>query len=158
MTGFAAYRFAFGVLKIGYDGETVVLLQRADRMEPGGRRTALTDRVFWQIAAYTAGKRQTFDFPQRLDGTPFQQQVWEAIRQIPYGETATYGDIAAAIGRPHAARAVGMAAHRNPLLLAVPCHRVIGASGEPVGYAAGLAMKRALLALEKRHTRPTESG
>ncbi len=84
-----------------------------------------------------------------MHGTPFQRSVWEALRTIPYGETRTYGQIAALIGHPRAARAVGMANHRNPLCLVVPCHRVVGAGGGLTGYAGGLEIKRRLLALEQ---------
>ena len=91
---------------------------------------------------------RTFDLPLRPTGTPFQLNVWEALRRIPYGETVTYGELARRIGRPPAARAVGSANHHNPLPIVVPCHRVIGADGTLTGYAGGLVVKRALLALE----------
>ena len=84
-----------------------------------------------------------------LRGTEFKQKVWRALCAIPYGETRTYGEIAAAVGNPRAARAVGMANHENKILIAVPCHRVIGADGSRVGYGSGLDMKQALLRLEK---------
>mgnify|MGYP003226538130 CR=1 FL=1 len=84
-------------------------------------------------------------------GTPFQQAVWEALRTIPYGETRTYGQIAAQIGRPTACRAVGMANNRNPIAIVVPCHRVVGSTGALVGYAGGLGVKTHLLNLEKAH-------
>ena len=108
----------------------------------------LTQRVFRQLDEYFAGARRTFDFPCRLQGTPFQQKVWAALREIPYGETRSYRDIAEAIGHPKAFRAVGAANHANPIFIVIPCHRVIGAGGALVGYGGGLAMKRALLALE----------
>jgi methylated-DNA-[protein]-cysteine S-methyltransferase len=101
-----------------------------------------------QLAAYFAGERREFDLPLRPRGTPFQLTVWEALRRIPYGETVTYGELAAGIGRPTAARAVGSANHHNPLAIVVPCHRVIGADGTLTGYAGGLATKAALLDLE----------
>jgi methylated-DNA-[protein]-cysteine S-methyltransferase len=101
-----------------------------------------------QLAAYFASERREFDLPLRPSGTPFQLTVWEALRRIPYGETVTYSELAAAIGRPAAARAVGSANHHNPLAIVVPCHRVIGADGTLTGYAGGLATKAALLALE----------
>jgi methylated-DNA-[protein]-cysteine S-methyltransferase len=101
-----------------------------------------------QLAAYFTGERREFDLPLRPRGTPFQLTVWEALRRIPYGETVTYGELAAGIGRPTAARAVGSANHHNPLAIVVPCHRVIGADGTLTGYAGGLATKAALLALE----------
>ena len=103
-----------------------------------------------QLAEYFAGARRRFDLPLRPAGTPFRQQVWAALDAIPYGETRTYAQLAAAIGRPGAARAVGMANHCNPLPVLIPCHRCIGADGSLVGYAGGLAVKAALLRLEKR--------
>ena len=84
-------------------------------------------------------------------GTAFQQKVWKALLEIPYGETRTYGEIAAAIGSPKACRAVGMANRRNPIWIVVPCHRVVGAGGSLTGYAGGLAMKEALLQLERKN-------
>ena len=86
--------------------------------------------------------------PIHLTGTPFQLAVWAALRAIPFGQTRTYGEIAAGVGRPKAARAVGMANHRNPIAILIPCHRVVGRSGSLVGYAGGLDIKRALLELE----------
>ena len=103
-----------------------------------------------QLAEYFAGTRRRFDLPLRPAGTPFRQQVWAALDAIPYGETCTYAQLAAAIGRPGAARAVGMANHCNPLPILIPCHRCIGADGSLVGYAGGLAVKAALLRLERR--------
>ncbi len=145
----AIYPFPFGQLKIGYEGGAVTLLKRTD--EPAGceGRTPLTDLAFGQISEYLEGRRREFDFPYLLRGTEFQQKVWRALCAIPYGETRTYGEIAAAVGNPRAARAVGMANHENKILIAVPCHRVIGADGSLVGYGSGLDMKQALLRLEK---------
>lgn len=101
-----------------------------------------------ELREYFAGTRRRFTLPLAPAGTPFQQQVWDALRRIPYGETRTYGEIAAQIGRPKACRAVGMANNRNPIAIVVPCHRVVGASGALVGYAAGLPVKETLLRLE----------
>ena len=103
-----------------------------------------------QLAEYFAGQRQAFDLPLRMQGTPFQQKVWAALREIPYGETRSYGQIAAQVGNPKASRAVGMANNRNPIAIIVPCHRVIGANGSLTGYAGGLSVKEELLALERR--------
>lgn len=102
-----------------------------------------------ELREYFAGTRRAFTLPLSPAGTPFQQQVWNALRGIPYGETRTYGQIAAQIGRPKACRAVGMANNRNPIAIVVPCHRVVGASGALVGYAAGLPVKETLLRLER---------
>lgn len=149
MTGWAVYPFPFGRLKIGYDGESVTLVTRTEEPVREEGRTPLTGLVFRQVTEYLKGERREFDFPYVLHGTPFQEKVWRALCAIPYGETRTYGQIAAAVGSPRAARAVGMANHQNPILLAVPCHRVIGADGRLVGYGCGLDMKETLLKLEK---------
>lgn len=112
------------------------------------RDTPLLLRAEEQLREYFAMERQTFDLPVRLHGTPFQQAVWQALCEIPYGETRTYGEIARRIGHPRAGRAVGMANHANRLLIIVPCHRVIGANGQLTGFGAGLPVKEYLLRLE----------
>jgi methylated-DNA-[protein]-cysteine S-methyltransferase len=101
-----------------------------------------------QIEAYFSRDLFEFDLPLHAIGTPFQQEVWTALRTIPYGEVRSYRDIAEQIGRPKAVRAVGLANGRNPLSIIVPCHRVIGASGSLTGYGGGIERKRALLELE----------
>lgn len=101
-----------------------------------------------QLQQYFAGERTTFDLPLAIDGGAFQRRVWRALLDIPYGETASYGEIAARIGAPGAARAVGLANGRNPIAVIVPCHRVIGADGTLTGYGGGLERKRLLLDLE----------
>lgn len=151
MKGFAVYDFPFGVLCVGYEDECITSFDTIDEVPPGGQRTPLTDRAFAEVQAYLSGARRTFSFPYRLEGTAFEKSVWQALLRIPYGETRTYGDIAAAIGSPRTARAVGRACHENPLILVVPCHRVVAAGGRLGGYAGGLAMKEALLALEQGH-------
>ncbi len=105
-----------------------------------------------QLREYFAGERTEFDLPLRLDGTEFQLLVLEALRQIPYGETTSYGDIAKRIGRPKALRAVGAANGRNPIPIIVPCHRVIGSSGDLTGFGGGLDVKEALLRLEAENS------
>jgi methylated-DNA-[protein]-cysteine S-methyltransferase len=102
-----------------------------------------------QLREYLAGKRKTFDLPLAAEGTSFQKSVWKALRQIPYGETRSYKEVAEMIGSPKAFRAVGMANNQNPILIMIPCHRVIGANGKLTGYAAGLAIKEELLQLEQ---------
>jgi methylated-DNA-[protein]-cysteine S-methyltransferase len=104
-----------------------------------------------QFDEYFAGKRLQFDLPLRPSGTPFQLEVWGALLAIPYGETVSYADIARRIRRPRAVRAVGAANGANPLAIIVPCHRVIGSHGDLVGYGGGLAIKRWLLAHERKH-------
>jgi methylated-DNA-[protein]-cysteine S-methyltransferase len=101
-----------------------------------------------QLAEYFAGTRRSFDVPLRLAGGAFQRRVWDELERIPYGETASYGEIARRLGAPTASRAVGAANGRNPIAIVVPCHRVIGASGSLTGYGGGPECKRALLDLE----------
>ncbi len=102
-----------------------------------------------QIDEYLTGRRRTFRLPVRLEGgTEFRRAVWQALCDIPYGETRTYADVARAVGRPRAARAVGAACHCNPVAIVVPCHRVVGSGGRLTGYAGGLDVKERLLDIE----------
>ncbi|HZS86107.1 MAG TPA: methylated-DNA--[protein]-cysteine S-methyltransferase [Chloroflexota bacterium] len=113
---------------------------------------AAHERALQQLAEYFAGRRQAFDLPLAMLGTPFQQRVWQAVAAVPYGQTRSYGEIARAIGRPAAVRAVGAANGANPLPPIIPCHRLIGADGGLTGYGGGLGMKAWLLELERRVT------
>ncbi|WP_030163356.1 methylated-DNA--[protein]-cysteine S-methyltransferase [Spirillospora albida] len=105
-----------------------------------------------QLKAYFAGELTTFDLPLKLNGTPFQRRVWEALRSIPYGETVSYGELAKELGSPGASRAVGLANGRNPVGIVVPCHRVVGSGGGLTGYGGGLERKRYLLDFERGNT------
>ncbi len=110
--------------------------------------TTLERGVAEQLAQYLAGSRSVFTVPTDPAGTPFQQAVWKQLCAIPYGQTQTYGEVAAAVGNRGAARAVGMANHRNPIPLVIPCHRVVAAGGKLGGYGGGPQLKRRLLRLE----------
>lgn len=112
-------------------------------------RTRMTDLAAEQLEEYFSGKRTKFTVPLCPAGTPFQQSVWSALREIPYGSLRSYKEVAEHMGRPTASRAVGMANNKNPILIMIPCHRVVGADGSLVGYAAGLPVKQRLLDLEK---------
>lgn len=101
-----------------------------------------------QFAQYLSGERRQFNLPLDLRGTPFQQEVWQAVSEIPYGEIRSYGEVAARMGRPSACRATGAANGRNPLPLVIPCHRVVGSTGHLTGYGGGLELKAWLLRLE----------
>jgi methylated-DNA-[protein]-cysteine S-methyltransferase len=101
-----------------------------------------------QLSEYFSGNRKNFDFPFEFSGTEFQRSVWRELLKIPFGETKTYGEIAKAIGKPKAARAVGSACNKNHILIAVPCHRVIGSGGRLTGFAWGTDMKKWLLGHE----------
>ena len=111
-----------------------------------------------QLDEYFRGARTSFDVALAPRGTPFQLRVWRALRDIPFGETRTYGEVAASLGRRSASRAVGAAIGRNPISVIVPCHRVVGSDGSLTGYAGGLDRKRALLALEHRGEVRPSSG
>ena len=113
-----------------------------------GEETPLLSEARRQLLAYLAGDLRAFDLPLAPAGTDFQREVWRALEAVPYGRTRTYGEIAAAVGRPKAVRAVGQANHVNPLPIFIPCHRVVGKNGALTGYAGGLDLKGALLALE----------
>ena len=149
MEGTAVYHSPFGKMQLDWEDGAVTALKNADADTKTDAPNELTEIVFRQLDEYFAGTRKAFDFPCRLHGTPFQEAVWAALREIPYGETRSYKDIAEAIGHPKAFRAVGMANHANPIFITIPCHRVIGASGSLVGYGGGLEMKKALLELER---------
>ena len=110
--------------------------------------TALTAQAAGELEEYFDRRRTAFTVPLSPHGTQFQLAVWRALRDIPYGQTRTYGEIAGLVGRPRAARAVGMANHDNPLLILTPCHRVVGKDGALTGFACGLEVKRRLLELE----------
>ena len=113
------------------------------------QETPLLLQAATQIEEYFQGKRICFQLPLGPAGTPFQKKVWEALLTIPYGETRSYGQIAAQIGSPKACRAVGHANHCNPIPIIIPCHRVVGTSGKLTGYAGGLEAKELLLKLER---------
>lgn len=115
----------------------------------GDRDDTVQPALREQLTAYFAGQLREFDVPLAAAGTPFQQAVWSALRRVPYGTTCTYGELAAAIGRPTAVRAVGAANGRNPVCLVVPCHRVVGSTGALTGYAGGTERKAFLLDLER---------
>lgn len=133
------------------------------RFEPSASRaiqqgnSPLLKEAEAQLTAYFGGRLTAFDLPLRLEGTPFRQECWAALRRIPYGEVRTYAQQAQMIQRPGAARAVGMANHHNPLPIFIPCHRIIGANGALTGYAGGLWRKQWLLELEKRTIRAKDA-
>ncbi|CDM68217.1 methylated-DNA-protein-cysteinemethyltransferase [Clostridium bornimense] len=115
------------------------------------KETTLIKETIGQINDFLAGRRREFDLPLLPKGTEFQKKVWRELQNIPYGTTCSYKDIAEKIGSPKAARAVGRANNKNPIILIIPCHRVVGSDGRLVGYGAGLELKERLLALEKNN-------
>jgi methylated-DNA-[protein]-cysteine S-methyltransferase len=136
-----------GILEIVADDDYVQQIEFTVRAGPSsGNR--LTQAAREQLEEYFAGNRQTFTLPLKQAGTAFQQSVWQALQEIPFGQICSYSDIANAIGKPKAVRAVGAANGRNNIAIVIPCHRVIGANGTLTGYAGGLERKEILLKLE----------
>ena len=146
---------ALGPMTATAEGGAVTRLRFGEE-GPGATGTAaeraLLERLAAELNEYALGQRRSFTLPLRPAGTPFQQRVWEALRSIPYGERRSYGEIAAVVGRPGAARAVGRACGANPIAVLLPCHRVVGKDGALTGYSArgGTRTKERLLALEER--------
>ncbi|QQK08851.1 methylated-DNA--[protein]-cysteine S-methyltransferase [Miniphocaeibacter halophilus] len=114
--------------------------------------TELTKEAFKQIEEYLQGKRKEFDLPLKTKGTDFQNRVWNSLKKIPYGKTCSYEDIAKDIGNEKACRAVGNANNKNPIVIVIPCHRVIGKNRKLVGYGGGLSIKKRLLELEEKYS------
>lgn len=144
-----------GALTLAGVGSTLMHLRMTDQTHEPDRSGwgpadagAFAD-VAEQLEAYFDGSLTEFDVDLRLEGTDFQRRVWAALRTIPYGETRSYGEVAAQIGAPGASRAVGLANGRNPISIIVPCHRVVGSTGGLTGYGGGIDRKRTLLALER---------
>jgi methylated-DNA-[protein]-cysteine S-methyltransferase len=150
------YDTKIGRIEIEENGEAITKIdyvqndieELADRKE-----TELIKEAIKQLNEYFQGKRSIFDLPLAPEGTEFQKKVWNALKEIPFGETKSYGEIAKIIGNEKASRAVGMANNKNPIMIVIPCHRVIGANGKLVGYAAGLEVKENLLSLEKNYNK-----
>jgi methylated-DNA-[protein]-cysteine S-methyltransferase len=150
-TLFSTYDSPVGALLLSGDGDVLTGLRFGSRASARPAWQRDDDRFsneLRQLDEYFAGERTEFDFPLRLEGGPFELRVWELLRGVPYGTTASYGELAARLGAPGRARPVGAANGRNPIAIVVPCHRVIGADGGLVGYGGGLDNKRALLELE----------
>ncbi len=131
------------------DTVTGIQLDRRGRRPPG---SPFEKRVARELIQYFEGVRTEFTFPVHLAGSAFERRVWSALKRIPYGQTRTYGEVARAIGRPGAARAVGTANGRNPVPIVIPCHRVVAAGGKLGGFGGGLSLKKDLLRLEASHS------
>lgn len=137
-----------GILEIVFDEEYILGVGFVNQKQKASPST-LSKQAVKELGEYFEGKRKTFSLPLYMQGTEFQKQVWKALQDIPYGQTCSYKDIAVKIGKPNASRAVGQANNKNPLSILVPCHRVIGALGNLVGYGGGLNRKEWLLEMEK---------
>jgi methylated-DNA-[protein]-cysteine S-methyltransferase len=144
---------------VATDGALTGLYMDRQRYRPGTETFGDRDHTPFaqaaeQLEEYFAGRLTDFDVPLAFVGTPFQRLVWEALRKVPYGQTVSYGQLADRLGRPTAARAVGLANGHNPISIIVPCHRVVGAKGDLTGYGGGLERKRHLLDFERNVIQP----
>lgn len=141
-----------GRIVVEDDGSFITRLYIDNTFIGTGDKSRLFTVAKTQLEEYFCGKRREFDIPLKLNGTEFQNTVWNALLTVPYGKTASYKDIAALIGKPKAARAVGGANNKNPIMIIVPCHRVVGANGSLTGYAYGTDIKQKLLDIEMKNT------
>lgn len=148
-----SYGTDIGTIVIEENGKAITKIYLAnediDDLLVKRQETELLREAIKQLNEYFSGSRNFFDLPLEPEGTEFQKKVWNALKEIPFGETRSYGEIAKKIGNEKAARAVGMANNKNPIMIVIPCHRVIGSNGKLVGYAGGLDIKEKLLNLEK---------
>lgn len=145
------YDIEIGRIGIVENGNAITEIALDDRISQEPKKeeeTTLLKEAGKQLKEYLMGKRRSFDLPLDLQGTDFQKAVWKALLAIPYGETRSYKQVAQSVGNPKACRAVGGANNRNPILIVIPCHRVIGADGGSVGYGGGIDIKERLLKLE----------
>lgn len=145
------YDTMLGRLTLAQDDEGITLITFGENSMPDSfeqKKTPLIGEAIKQLDEYFGKKRRVFDLPLSLHGTEFEKKDWNALLTIPYGQTRSYGEIAAQIGSPKACRAVGRANGMNPIAIVIPCHRVIGANGTLTGYSAGLDKKKVLLDLE----------
>ena len=148
-TGLEIYSSTFGDILIESNGKAITKVKLVDNKDVTPAPDTLTKKAAKQLDEYFSGKRKVFDLPLDPQGTEFQRSVWRALKEIPYGETRSYKQIANAIGNPKACRAVGMANNKNPIWIIIPCHRVIGADGSLTGYGGGIKMKQKLLEIER---------
>lgn len=151
MTQLAFYKTEVGTLRIEVVEEKIRAIELDATYKgdlPGGIRTKCSELAAKQLDEYFQGNRKVFQLPLDLQGTEFCKKVWASLLEIPYGETRSYQEIAITVGNPKGMRAVGMANHKNPIMIIVPCHRVIGKDGSLTGYAGGLDIKKKLLNIE----------
>lgn len=153
-TGFAVYPLADLFFRVTYVCDILIGLSTVPFQTECGKRTPFSDHVIREVGEYLAAERTSFDIPYQLSGTPFQLSVWHQLEKIAYGETISYQSLAMKLGNANSSRAVGMACGRNPIMIIIPCHRVVGKNGSLTGYAEGIALKASLLQLEKGKSEP----
>lgn len=151
----AYYLYSIGLLKITYFNNEIYKIEKVNEIYDYNERSLFTDNIDKEINEYLKGKRMNFSFYNNLKakGTKFQMTVWNELKNISYGDIKSYKEIAEAIGKPKAIRAVASAIGKNPIMIIIPCHRVIGSDGKLHGYAYGLDLKKKLLAIEKTPTK-----
>ena len=149
---YAYYRFKDQYFKICYCHDKLISLSLVNDIDDKNILNDFSHHVYSELKEYFYHQRKSFDIPLLLEGTAFQKKVWNALLSIPYGHTVSYQEIASMIGHPQSARAVGGAVHNNPIMIIIPCHRVIGSDGSLTGYAYGLELKKRLLELEAAHS------
>lgn len=142
-------RGELGDFLITADESCITHITMASDEDSDGVENEITKQGALQLKEYLSGGRTEFTIPVLPKGTDFQKLVWEELKKVPYGQTITYGELAAKIGKPNAARAVGMALHENPIMIVIPCHRIIGKNGSLTGFGGGLPLKKGLLLLEQ---------
>jgi len=151
------YDTPIGKIRIAEDGNAITEIDLLSLEFPVStiemKETGLIRKAYEELMEYLNGRRKEFSVPLNPKGTDFQRNVWNVLQTIPYGETRSYGQVAVQAGNPKASRAVGMANNRNPILIMIPCHRVIGADGSLTGYGGGLDLKEHLLNLEREGVR-----
>lgn len=145
------FKTCLGNIRIEFDEEYVFSINFVNEAVDSANSNELSLRAMTQIEEYLTGKRKNFNLPLYIDGTIFQQHVWQAVQEIPYGARLSYKDIAKKLGKPTAYRAVGNANNKNKFLIVIPCHRVVGQNGNLIGYAGGIAKKQQLLELEEKY-------
>lgn len=147
------YHSPIGTLALGEEDGYLTRVSFQEKIETPHimENTPLLEEAAKQLEEYFGGNRSSFSLPLKLRGTEFQKKVWQALQSIPYGVTASYGEIAKQIGNPKGARAVGMANNKNPISVIIPCHRVVGSNGKLVGYGGGLDKKVFLLEMEEKN-------
>ena len=142
---YATYESPIGLIEVGGTDEAIASLYFVEKAHADAQTHPLVERAIEQLDAYFYRSLRQFDLPLNMQGTDFQREVWEQLQAIPYGQTASYLEVANALGKPKAVRAVGAANGQNPISIVVPCHRVIGSNGDLIGYGGGLWRKEWLL-------------
>ncbi|MBQ9245693.1 methylated-DNA--[bacterium] len=146
------YKSTLGIFEIIYEDNSVLSFKPIDKLRSSGKETPFINNIKTQLDEYFSGKRKVLDIKINPKGTQFQKKVWKELVKIPYGETKSYSEIAKMIDNPKAQRAVGNACNKNPIMIFIPCHRVISKNGNLTGFAYGIELKAKLLKLENSHS------